>query len=64
MSCKQGFNRDLFLEKVGDMGADLKGKQIFKLVYHSWEHSERFNWLSKNAHLSDMADAMEVSPDG
>ena len=64
MSCKQGFNKDLFLQKVGEMSADLKGKQLYKLVYQSWEHSERFNWLRLNGHLNDISDSMEVSEDG
>lgn len=64
MSCTQGFNKDLFLDQVGEMSADLKGKQIYKLQYDSIEHSERLNWLRQNAQLSHLNDKMEVSPDG
>ena len=64
MSCTEGFNKDLFLEKVGEMSADLKGKRLYKLEYASWEHGERLNWLRKNALIADITDRMEVSPDG
>ena len=65
MSCTQGFNKDLFLEKLGDMSASLKGKQLYKLEYLSYEHGERFKWLRQHAHLSsDISEAMEVSSDG
>ena len=49
MSCKTGFNKDLFLSKVGEMAASLKGKQQYTLSYQAWEHSERVAWLIKNA---------------
>jgi len=56
MSCTEGFNKDLFLNKIGEMSADLKSKNVYKLEYASWEHSERLNWLRKNAHLNDITD--------
>ena len=64
MSCTQGFNKDLFLSQVGEMGASLKGKKIYKLKYDSMEHTERVNWLRSNARLENVNETMEVSDDG
>ena len=46
------------------MGASLKGKKVYKLKYDSVEHTERLNWLRKNASLELVKDSMEVSDDG
>lgn len=46
------------------MGASLKGKKVYKLKYDSVEHTERLNWLRKNASLELVNDSMEVSDDG
>lgn len=46
------------------MGATLKGKKLYKLKYDSVEHTERLNWLRKNASLEHINDTMEVSDDG
>ena len=64
MSCKEGFNRDLFLDQVGSMSADLKGKQLYRLEYDSMDHSRRLNWLRNNAQLAHAEDQMEFSDDG
>ena len=52
------------MRQVGEMSADLKGKQVFKLSYDSIEHNERINWLRRNAQISFVDDQMEVSDDG
>ena len=65
MSCKEQYNKDLFLEEVGEMTATLKGKQLYALKYPSWEHNDRLNWLVANASVAHTGDQMvEVSEDG
>ena len=49
MSCKSGFNKDLFLDEVAQMTASLKGKRQYRLSYDAWEHSDRVSWIMKNA---------------
>ena len=53
MSCTEGYNKNLFLEQVGEMTAQLKGKTLYKLSYPSWEHGTRLTWLMRNANLAD-----------
>jgi hypothetical protein len=45
MSCKTGFNKDLFMDEVGLLAAEVLGKKLIKLKYASWEHEERVKWL-------------------
>ena len=56
MSCKSGYNKDLFLDEVAEMTASLKGKKRYRLSYQAWEHSDRVTWLVKNAQLSSAPD--------
>ena len=35
MSCKQAFNKQLFLDEVATLSAQLKGKTPYKLIYPS-----------------------------
>ena len=63
-SCTKGFNKDLFLEQVGEMSVTLKGKKEYHLQYDSLEHNVRLNWLKNNAELAHVDDNMEVSDDG
>lgn len=41
MSATQGYNKDLFLAEISTLTAALKGKQVYKLTYPSWEHNTR-----------------------
>ena len=63
MSCKTGFNKDLFLDQVGQLAVQELGKTLVKLQYPSWEHNERVSWLIKWAQISPPSE-FETSDDG
>jgi 50S ribosomal subunit-associated GTPase HflX len=49
MSCSTGFNKDLFMSELGNLAAEVLGKQLVSLSYQSWEHAERVKWLVNTA---------------
>ena len=42
----------------------LKGKKSYTLTYEAWQHSERLNWLMKNAKISSAPETVNMSDDG
>ena len=64
MSCASGYNKQLFLDEIASMTAELKGKKKYSLRYEAWEHAQRLQWIMENAQLTSPPEQMEVSADG
>ena len=64
MCCKDGFNKDVFLDEVAKMTNTLKGKKNYSLTYEAWQHSERLNWLMNNAKITNAPETVGMSDDG
>ena len=56
MSCKTGENKDLFLEKVGELSSALMGKAYRRLKYPYDQHNERISWIKKHARITHEGD--------
>ena len=56
MSCTTGENKDLFLEKVGELAMAVMGKRYHVLSYPGEEHYQRKRWLSRNGGINEEED--------
>ena len=52
MSCETQENLGVLMEAVVGMSEKVMGKGVYKLVWPSHEHNERYRWLIKNAGLT------------
>ena len=64
MCCKDGFNKDVFLDEVAKMTNTLKGKKQYSLTYEAWQHSARLQWLMNNAKITNAPETVGMSDDG
>ena len=64
MSCKNGTNRDEFLDQVQSQTQLIMGKKTFALRYKYSQHDRVTRWLVEHASMNSVGDDLEYGEDG